>query len=1006
MLSVENPSVQNINTLSPRSWFIPFSWTAEKPPSSLSQSSRIILLNGKWHFAFFPEGILSEERIRALTPQDMNDMIEVPSCWELAGYDRPQYVNLLYPFPVDPPHIPDENPTGVYLKELNLPAARKDQAVILTFLGVSSAFEVYLNDHFIGAAKGSHTMFEFDLTSYLNYSGENTLKVVVYKWCDGAYLEDQDMWRLHGIFRDVYLSKRPTSHIHDVRIKSGFLPTTSEGTLSCSMATNNGRRLTVNVSLSDKEGKTIFSQSGYTDDEFTATFENIRAWSAETPELYQLTLKTGDEKDHDTSEALSFMVGFRSIAIAQQQLWLNGKSIKLKGVNRHEFDPDTGWVIKQIMMEKDIRLMKQNNINTVRTSHYINHPYWYQLCDKYGLYVIDEADIETHGFQPIGNWSQLSDDPAWQEAYCERAKRMVERDKNHPSILFWSLGNESGSGRNHVAMADWIHKHDQTRPIHYEGAGNASYVDVVSVMYPSHKTLKNAGINTENDPRPYFMCEYAHAMGNGPGSLEEYWNIIEKYPRLIGGCIWDWVDQGIRQKDEKGNVFFAYGGDFDDQPNDGNFCINGLVNPDREAHPGLIDYKFWIQPVTLSNLNLEKSSIAIRNNYDFLTLDHLKAVYQILDGDQLIDSGEIDLSDIDPQTTKPIIISALNKLKNAIALCRFEIYFSLKQKTAWAPKGHPIAKCQEILHHQLRSAQTTPDIKLEDPYDIKKTSESNLINITYQHQTISINSQTGMIERWHINESALIIAPLKINLWRAPTDNDVHISKEWEFDGLNQTRSWLTNFEATTNVENNIMTWIAEGKLGAPGRKPHSQFSLRYTLHKNGILKLHLNFSPLDLMTRLPRLGFQTCIAPNLAQAAWFGRGPQESYADRKKAAFIGTYQMNTRSMTHDYLRPQENGNRSDVYWLKLTNEKGIGLQISGNPTFNFSLHPYSLQNLTKANHLNELKIDPSCTHLYLDFAHTGLGSNACGPDTLKAYRLEPKPILFELTMRSFAHHA
>jgi beta-galactosidase/beta-glucuronidase len=993
MLDLQNPRITHINRMSPHAWFLPFSEESDPLPVYPTQSSRVLTLNGEWDF-FFSDVPFTRH------PADWNGdesekctRITVPGCWEMAGFDKPQYVNVTYPFPVDPPFVPDKNPTGVYQRTFSIPKAWIGQNIHLTFLGVSSAFEVFCNRTFVGAAKGSHLTSEFDLTPNIENQQENTLTVVVYKWNDGAYLEDQDMWRLHGIFRDVYLTVRPGIHLQDVRITADFDPGTNQGDLAIAFMTNTSEELDLSIQLYSPSGDLLFTADHSSSALFSHHLDEVSPWSAETPSLYKVLISTQDS----FAEKVGFEFGFRKIEIKDQQLWLNGKPIILKGVNRHEFDPDTGWTVSRESMETDVLLMKQHNINTVRTSHYINHPYWLYLCDRYGLYVVDEADLETHGFQMTGNWSEISDDPEWEQAYLDRAERLVERDKNHPSVIFWSLGNEAGSGRNQVAMAEWIRDRDPSRPIHYEGAGEADYVDVVSVMYPSIKTLVAAGENTD-DPRPYFMCEYAHAMGNSPGSLKEYWQAIYQYPRLIGGCVWDWVDQGLRKKTLEGEAFFAYGGDFGDVPNDGNFCINGLVDPDRNPHPGLLEYQYWIQPVDVTAVNPHKGTLQIHNRYDFLTLVHLLGNFWIRSQDGILDEGSISVGNLGPGETAEITLPGLGSHKNGTGEIWLETQFSLKNKTAWAEAGQVIARTQHMLD-MLDEAETRPtEIKSRKAgTEVQVLEQDDRFIIHVGQQKYTINRITGLLEDWQHADKKNLRSPLTLNIWRAPTDNDVLVAKEWRFDGLDRSFTRCESCQIQKEDQDGAVI-LTRGKMGADGHHPHSRFDALYQFSPDGALHVTLDFQPIKLLTRLPRLGWMTQLSPKFTQASWFGRGAHESYPDRKDSAFVGVYQSTIKALFHSYVRPQENGNRSDVRWLKLQRDNGSGLMVTGHPTLNFSAHHVSLANLTRAKHTHELAWE-TAPYLYLDYGQTGLGSNACGPDALPEYRLEPAPVRFSLTL-------
>ncbi len=991
MLNLENPNELQINALPPHSWFIPYDDVNKVIPDFPDDSSRILSLNGRWDFSFFdsplfvPPQLLSSDHAA-----NFNSAIDVPGCWELSGFDRPQYLNFMYPFPVDPPHIPRENPTGVYHRTFSLPEDWHDKAIILAFLGVSSAFEVYLNGVFIGATKGSHLTSEFDLTDLLNLKNPNHLTVIVYKWCDGAYLEDQDMWRLHGIFRDVYLAVRPRKHIQDVHVLADYDHKTSAGKLKVSFTSTNDQPLPIRIGLRDPQGDMLFSEELSSQDEVNKKLNNILPWTAETPNLYSLTVETLDERGN-TLEVLGFHIGFEHIDIEDSQLKLNGRPITLKGVNRHEFDPDTGWTVSKERMEQDIRLMKQHNINAVRTSHYINHPYWYTLCNRYGLYVIDEADLETHGFQIIGDWSELSDSEKWTAAYLDRAQRMLERDKNNPSIIMWSLGNESGYGKNHDKMAAWIRQKDPSRPIHYEGAGTAAVVDIVSEMYTNIKSLQYQGKNPDNDPRPFFLCEYAHAMGNSPGSLREYWEAIYRFPRLIGGCVWDWVDQGLRHTDPEGDSTFYYGGDFGDAPNDGNFCINGLIDPDRNPHPGLQELQYWQQPIEVCEVDLENKTMTLKNRYDFLSLDHLKGTYAVKAEGETIHKGDLPLSNIPPKASRTLNLPDLSFDRSEHREVWLETEFSLIEETHWAKAGHTVARTQTLIQER-KQFQPGREVSGGCPFNVEE--DQAIIRLDNGAQVFTINKTSGWIEGWEIAGENVITEPFSLNIWRAPIDNDVHIQKEWELDGFDRTQARPSQIQITNCVDGTIKIDI-EGSLSAAGYRPHSKYHIAYSFLPTGILHCHLSFEPIHLMTRLPRLGFKTRLNQNYSEVTWYGRGPHESYADRKDSAFVDVYQSKIDELFHMYLRPQENGNRSDVRWLSITEQNAPTINITGQPFVNFSLHYCSLDNLTQAEHTNEI-IWEKTPYLYIDLTQMGLGSNACGPDTLPQYQLKPKLYQFD----------
>lgn len=994
MLNLENPKELQINALPPHAWFIPYKDVNEPIPEFPATCETLMSLNGNWDFSFFSSPMrIPDKYLSVHAPHQVDSTMEVPGCWELAGYDRPQYLNVMYPFPVNPPFIPNENPTGVYRRTFSIPDNWHGKSIIITFLGVSSAFEVYLNGQFIGASKGSRLTGEFDLTDQIQSDKENHLVVIVYKWCDGAYLEDQDMWRLHGIFRDVYLTARPKIHLQDIDIHAGYNPVTSAGELRIVFQTNETQSLPLRMTLNHPKGKNILSKIVSSGDDILEHISDVDPWTAETPTLYPLTIETLNDQ-HQAIEIAGFNLGFRDIQIKSQQLLLNGRPITLKGVNRHEFDPDTGWTVSKETMEKDVHLMKQHNINCVRTSHYPNHPYWYSLCDRMGLYVIDEADLETHGFSLTGNWSELSEAKDWREAYLDRAKRMVERDKNHPSVILWSLGNESSYGKNHDSMADWIRTRDPSRPIHYEGAGNAEIVDVVSVMYPTINALKAEGDNEENDPRPFFMCEYAHAMGNSPGSLREYWETIYHHPRLIGGCVWDWVDQGLRHVHANGESTFYYGSDFGDEPNDGNFCINGLVNPDRQPHPGLLELKYWLQPVEVCDVDIEKGQFSLKNRYDFLDLDHLHGKFWIKSEGKTLYEGHLPLTPINPGEKSRLALPELKKALPKNKEVWLELAFSLIDPTLWAPQGHLIAKYQTQIQYQNHINLQT---QISQDYPFELSEEKGFIQLKHGHHSYLINKNTGWIESWQIREQEIISKPLSLNIWRAPTDNDVHIAKEWILDGLNRTHTRRSKIDVQHRQDGALHISV-EGSLGADGYQPHSSYALGYTFYPNGELKCELYFEPINMMTRLPRLGLTTSLNKQYSRMTWYGRGPHENYPDRKDSAFIDVYSAGTTDLFHPYINPQETGNHSDVRWVVFSGKTLPDIYIIGQPLLNFSVHHCTLENLTQAMHTHEIIWQDAPT-LYLDYGQTGLGSNACGPDSLPEYRLSPEHYKFSFIL-------
>ncbi|WP_229776907.1 glycoside hydrolase family 2 TIM barrel-domain containing protein, partial [Alicyclobacillus cellulosilyticus] len=713
----ENHQVLHRHRLPARACFVPFSDETSALAHDRALSDRIMLLNGMWkfHYAAAPAYVPAAFAEPGFDASDWADL-PVPSHWQLHGYGRPHYTNVIYPFPVDPPRVPSDNPTGCYRRTFILPESWAGDVIHLRFEGVDSAFHVFVNGQLAGYSQGSRLPSEFDITE-LVHPGENVIAVAVYQWSDGSYLEDQDMWWLSGIFRDVYLLRRPHLHLWDWFAQPSLDAAYRDGTLAVTAKVRNQGRTQVSGArlhgrLLDASGQEVAAgvsevPAAGPGQEAAAALSLVvrepRKWSAEDPYLYHLVLTL--EADGQVLEVVAGRVGFRQIELKGGQLLVNGVPILFRGVNRHEFHPDFGRAVPYEAMVADIRLMKQHNINAVRTSHYPDDPRWYDLCDEYGLYVIDEADLETHGFHPLGAWNRLSDDPAWEAAYVDRMERMVHRDKNHPCVILWSLGNESGYGRNHEAMAACARAIDPTRLIHYEGDREAKTADVVSTMYTSVPELRQLGERTDI-PKPHILCEYAHAMGNGPGGLREYWEAFYQYPRLQGGFVWEWCDHGIRTRTPDGREYFAYGGDFGDEPNDGNFVIDGLVFPDRVPSPGLIEYKKVIEPVHVTPVDLAAGVIRVHNRYDFLSLDHLVMVWSIEAEGRVVQSGTAALPHI------PAGVSAEVRLPYrwpaaAVPGCAqpggaqgehwLHVRFLLAAATPWADAGHEVAWAQLAL---------------------------------------------------------------------------------------------------------------------------------------------------------------------------------------------------------------------------------------------------------------------------------------------------------------------
>jgi beta-galactosidase/evolved beta-galactosidase subunit alpha len=997
----ENPALVGRNRLTPRATFTSFEDTDQ--PLEGRQSPRVISLNGDWRFAYSLTVAEAPEGFWDVSFDSSSwDTIAVPSCWQMKGYGYPHYTNVVYPFPVDPPRVPTENPTGSYLREIELPAEHLSGLTRIRFEGVDSCFTVWVNGHEVGLSKGSRLPSEFDITSFV-HPGKNRIAVRVIQWSDGSYVEDQDMWWLSGIFRDVSLIANPIAHVEDVWVLA--TPSADGASVLVSVVVENKDANpfagAVVADVIDADGHKIVRLSGdvevaassRTTVSLVGSFAEPKLWSAESPNLYKLLvcLNTKDA----TVDATAIRFGVRSVVIRDGNLLVNGKAVLFRGVNRHEHHPDAGRSLTRETMLQDVLLMKRYNINAVRTSHYPPHPHFLDLCDEYGLYVIDECDLETHGFWSAG-LTNISDNPAWQATYLDRMERMVERDKNHPSIVLWSLGNEADSGQNHVAMTNWTHRRDPSRPVHYEGDTWAQYSDIFSQMYTSHETLKAIGERTDTfeaseeivkarRSKPFIMCEYAHAMGNGPGGLKEYWDLFYRYDRLQGGFVWEWIDHGIRKRSEGGHEFFAYGGDFGEQPHDGNFVIDGLIFPDRTPSPGLIEYKKVIEPVKVQLLDAAKGGIRIWNLYDFSDLSHLEAEWQIVAGGKSLASGPLVLPDIaaghSAELTVPFPLS-LGDLPEWDLL--LEIRFRLAKSASWAEKGHEIAWSQSV----LRKAQPEPPVAaFGAPVSVDETTTAlTLSGDGFRYRFDKVHGTLSQVE---IGGHSLLETGPRLDLWRAPIDNDQD-RRQWRELGFDKLTHRLDGFAASVKGEDFVVT--IQTRLAPASYSRAFLCTYVYTLKPGGRLTLDVAVEPQgDWGASVPRVGVRLALKDALDRVQWYGLGPGESYVDSHQSVRLGLWNASVDELETRYVFPQENGNRSGVRWVTFLDDTGQGLRVSAPDSLNFGAHRYTPEDLDAAKHLYQVPRRDEVV-LNLDYRQHGLGTASCGPGPLPQYVLKPEP--------------
>ena len=947
-------------------------------------------LNGKWGFELFNSSREINSDIFSSTPKDS---IKVPGCWQTQGFDSHQYTNIRYPIPYDPPYVPDDNPVGWYRRSFTLPESFKGRNTILRFEGVDSCHYVYVNDKFAGFSKCSHLTSEFNITPYL-VDFENTLDVFVFKWSDATYLEDQDKWRMSGIFRDVSLLSFGDKRIENIIVTASLLDDMKTGTLKIESRVTGVDSL--NINLYDKDKKLIFADNAKVTDNkavFETELEDVLKWTAETPNLYTLIFEI-------EGQAQSIKTGFRRIDIDNGKLLINGVSVKLKGMNRHDTHHTLGAYSPLALMEKDVKLLKRYNMNTVRLSHYPADSKFYNLCDKYGLYVIDEADIETHGVEYIDDSHLIARDERFQKQMIDRGNRMVERDRNHPSIIFWSLGNESGFGVNHIKMAENIRRIDNTRPLHYEQDRQAQVVDIYSPMYPSVEQVIAEG--KKKNPKPFFMCEYIHAMGQGPGNIEDYWQAIYRYDRLIGGCGWEMVDHGLLCHTDDGCPYYAYGGDFGEYPHDGNFCVDAFFSPDRKPHTAMLEYAHVVRPVRVQMADESKGAIRLHNLYNFTNLNTLTLNWSVEYLGKTYASGNSALN-VPPGSRRTVKLPFGDYPKGSM----LNLSFSLVKPTPWAKEGYVI--CREQL-------------KLELGYElakISKPSKSVIHKKSDGKHSVSVGeieykfSRNGL-ENISLSGVEIINSLVKINLFRATTDNDrgfAKMSELWETYGLDKLQQRIV----ATNIseENNSITIesVHAPKIYPPIVKSVQEFKILPT----GEMKFKLTFIPLKwnesgisvapkgIFTNiyLPRLGVRFTMPEGFDRVMWLGRGPHESYPDKKTYALFGLYEDTIQNMHEEYIYPQENGAHEDTKFVSIKTLSGEGLIIRGN-SFSFTAHDYSQEELHSKTHAHEL-IRGGDTHVYIDGKMGPLGSNSCGPEPLEKDRLRlDKPYTFNFVFKPY----
>lgn len=1002
----DDPEIFRIHKERPYASHVPFSSIEEAMASEPEQSPWFKSLNGDWKFHWV-RGV--DSRPANFYRPDFSDQswdaIPVPSNWQLHGYGIPIYTNVTYPFDVSQqPKAPREkNEVGSYRLNFKIPDNWQGREIFIHFAGVKSAFYVWVNGHEVGYSQDSMTPAEFNMTPYLT-DGDNLLAVEVYRWSDGSYLEDQDMWRFSGIFRDVYLLARPKVHIQDFFATTELDTLYRDGVLSVSAVVRNhgetpSQSVRLELRLNRDDGRVFGPVQVEIPEIPSGTEESVRLnlnvsspkkWSAEAPNLYRVALSLKDQQGK-TVETVTCQTGFRKVEISNNQLLLNGTPILLKGVNRHEHDPDFGRAVPVHRMVQDILLMKQHNINTVRTSHYPNHPKWYELCDQYGIYVIDEANLETHGLRDV----LPASDPKWRGACLDRVTNMIQRDKNHPSVIIWSMGNEAGSGTNFQAMAERTRSLDSTRPVHYEGDSNIA--DLFSQMYPEVNFLTEYANN--HPTKPFILCEYSHAMGNACGNMKEYWDAIYAHDCLIGACVWDWVDQGLRRTDESGKNYFVYGGDFGDVPNDNNFCINGLVYPDRRISPKMQELKYLYRNIHVKATDVLKGELKIRNGFAFTSLDAFHCDWALSEDGVPIQTGKIHLPEITPGEETTLDIPFKMPLQKPGAEYWLKLTFTLKQATAWAEAGHVVAWEQFQLPLTPLPKSFTA---IDDIPDLKMQRKAGQVFIQTQDVTYCFDETAGGLvslkaagEEWLATEPGMVQGA-ELQVFRAPIDNDTRIVNEWLAAGLNALSRQVTDF-AVRPIGPKAVQIVSTIQYTGQGNRSFT-LDKKITVLGSGSCSMEFDISPEGNWPTLPRLGVVLGLNQRFNRFTWLGRGPDENYSDRKAGAAVALYEKSVDSMYEPYIMPQENGARQDVRWAALSDEKNSSLVFASDVPVAVSVLHVSASELYAAKHTNELNPHADM-FLSIDALQRGLGNASCGPEILDQYALAPQVVHFTLTM-------
>lgn len=994
----QNPKKTGKNTVAPHSYFVPFENEEKALGNNRFNSEYRISLNGEWSFSYYDSYCKMPFDFYSADFDDSNwDTLAVPSNWQTNGYDKPQYVNANYPIPANPPFVPSDNPVGLYRKTIH-GFKSSGKKSILRFEGVNSFFYLWVNGSFVGFSKGSRLPAEFDVTDYC-VGSDITFAVMVLKWSDGTYMEDQDAYRFSGIFRDVALVLRDKSHIFDIEIKDKFdVCENTDADVFLNVEYNSAFSGILGIKVISPDNKVICSENfeiGGNKTEIKLHLADVALWTAETPALYTLLLSCGNE-------VIPVKHGFRKISVSEKgALLINSRPVKLRGVNRHDSSPVTGQYVSDEFMRDELFLMKRHNINTIRTAHYPNHPYFLEMCDEYGFYVIDETDLETHGTRTDCNMhpEMLSSNSDWSDAFLDRVKRMVERDKNHTCIIMWSMGNESCWGSNIEEMLRWTKKRDPERLLHYEGANESAnenggidspLVDVVSRMYSPWKDCKK--LLRKKDKRPFFLCEYSHSMGVGAGGQAKYNELFEKYDRFIGGCVWEWCDHSITQYDKNGKPYYVYGGYFGEFPTDNNFCCDGLTWPDRTPKTGLKEFKQVHKPIYAKLENASCGKIRLYNRYDFISTDDIALKWTLVCDGKTVANGKTDALSIRPHGSRCYTIPY-----DVSGYCGKDLYLNLsfisKSNKPWAKAGY------ELGFEQLKICEGCKPEKSESCNSKVQYNIDNCIcTVSGKEFEYKFNLVNGQIEELKYSGKAIYIQDSSVSGWRAPTDNDMFIKKDWFEQHMHH--SFMTVIGSDCKEENGNAVITYQYAYGGPSVIPVLTGKIIYTVKPDGRIETVLDGQLREDIPHIPRFGMDFAFVNKFKNLEYYGYGPGENYRDMCNSAYMGHFKSKVEKEYVPYVKPQENGNHINTKWLNISDNSGIGLRFETDNVFEFSLLPYSTKQLENTKYAYMLKPDGKI-YLHISYKNAGVGSSFSGIDRIN-YRVDERNMHFKFSVMPF----